>query len=595
MLPRVTGAPLIRPGVARHSGATLLLLPIEADNMQSFAIAAPVTGTCRPITLPGAMTLVELSPLPFAARRVLRRLPGLPTFYLGWEGVAQPPADDMLVQAGEVLATTPKAFAGLLFDDRMALSPVSWVELVAAAMTGVDSAAAVTAWRALTAFAGTERALRVLDHVGRPLAGERIRVASGAGSSTVTTGDDGSLPLPPGEVGLLWERDGARPVHALYERALAEQGDRNTSTRPGEQLAVPASVTRGHLQVLDAGRWFAARPEGLDPSLGHVRADSRLEPLVDGMDTLRLLLADLRAATEPGCGAHFAGWSFNDFPFDPADPDSMFTELVTGLRGGAGARFLMDKYLVFHDGAPLDDLHKAAIVLLVAVVDGVLLASIAEKVTTDERGYLATVTLGALAGLLAAALITPEFIIRKIEDLIDGSEELFETMQALVPGIALRARHPARFADNEIRTVINPFPIEPSSFIAGVGGWHQKFQVVRRSPDDLGNRVVGYLGGIDINQNRLDTPDTTAAPGRRRTRSPPRRHRPPSTTCTPGSPGRWPPTSRSPSNGAGASKPASSRPRPRHHPAGRGLHHAGAHEHDRRAAAGRPPPGPGLP
>ena len=40
----------------------------------------------------------------------------------------------------------------------------------------------------------------------------------------------------------------------------------------------------------------------------------------------------------------------------------------------------------------------------------------------------------------------------------------------------------------------------------GVGSWHQKFQVVRRTPDALGNRVIGYLGGIDINQNRLDTP-----------------------------------------------------------------------------------------
>ena len=43
-------------------------------------------------------------------------------------------------------------------------------------------------------------------------------------------------------------------------------------------------------------------------------------------------------------------------------------------------------------------------------------------------------------------------------------------------------------------------------FTEGVGSYHQKFQVVRRTPDALGNRVIGYLGGIDINQCRLDTP-----------------------------------------------------------------------------------------
>src|SRR6185295_4736114 len=54
--------------------------------------------------------------------------------------------------------------------------------------------------------------------------------------------------------------------------------------------------------------------------------------------------------------------------------------------------------------------------------------------------------------------------------------------------------------------VINPLPLDPSLFIEGVGSYHQKFQVVRRTPDALGNRVIGYLGGIDINANRLDSP-----------------------------------------------------------------------------------------
>ena len=81
------------------------------------------------------------------------------------------------------------------------------------------------------------------------------------------------------------------------------------------------------------------------------------------------MLDDLRAATGAGGGAHFAGWSFNDFPLDLADPEqTMFTELVRGLRGSAesGARFLMDKYLVFRPDAPTDAIERFAVILLTA-------------------------------------------------------------------------------------------------------------------------------------------------------------------------------------------------------------------------------------
>jgi len=42
-------------------------------------------------------------------------------------------------------------------------------------------------------------------------------------------------------------------------------------------------------------------------------------------------------------------------------------------------------------------------------------------------------------------------------------------------------------------------------YTTGVGSYHQKFQVVRRSLDPVDGRVIGYLGGVDINQGRLDT------------------------------------------------------------------------------------------
>ena len=490
----------------------MVWLPLVAQGGPTFPLRSPASGTCRmlPVTtpvpgLPGVTTIVELSPLPFAGAAVFRRLPGLPTFYLAPVTTDPLPAEDDFVAAGSdlVAAGVGAAFVGLLFDDRLALSPASWVEQIALAMTGIEAAPDIAAWRELDRFAPTERTIRVLDHVGRPLAGASVRVAGGTGTSTIVTDASGSLPLPAGDVQLTWQA--ARPVHALYELGLASPVDRSTSTRPGDAISVPAALTTGHVQLLDAARWFADRPPQLDPGLGHVHPDSRMEPLVDGIQSLGAMLADLRAATGAGNGAHFAGWAFNDFPFDLADPEqTMFTKLVRDLRGGEGTRFLMDKYLVFRPDAPIDAINQLVVLLLTAGVDVLLVLSVLDKLDIDDRGYLALAGLGLISGLIVSQ-IGIEPLLEKVEDAIDGSEELAEVLNGIVPGIALRARHPARFVDNTL-VVVNPLPIDPSDFTEGVGSWHQKFQVVRRAPDALGNRVIGYLGGIDINGNRLDSP-----------------------------------------------------------------------------------------
>lgn len=513
MLPdpvRTPDEPISRPGVARHAGATVVWLPLVAQGGPTFPLLAPVDGTCRLLPLvtampelPSVTTVVELSPLPFVGAAVFRRLPGLPTFYLAPVTTDPLPAEDEFVPAGSDLAAVGAAFVGLLFDDRLALSPATWVEQIALAMTGFDTGADVAAWRELDRFAPTDRTIRVLDHVGRPVNGATIRVASGTGTSSMLTDTAGSLALPAGDLQLTWQA--ARPVHSLYELGLAAPDDRSTSTRPGDPIGIPAALLAGHLQLLDTARWFADRPPQLDPALGHVHPDSRMEPLVDGLESFRVLLADLRAATGPDCGAHFAGWAFNDFPFDLADPEqTLFTKLVRDLRGGEGTRFLMDKYLVFRPDAPTDTIDRFIVLLLTAGVDVLIVLSVLDKLDIDDRGYLALAGLGLIGGLLVSQ-IGIEPLLEIVEDAIDGSEELAAAVNAIALGIALRARHPARFVDNALE-VVNPLPVDPSDFVEGVGSWHQKFQVVRRTPDSPGNRVIGYLGGIDINGNRLDSP-----------------------------------------------------------------------------------------
>ena len=511
--PRTPGAPIVRPGVARYAGATVTLLPLVAGS-GTFPLLAPVTGLVRRIELatplPGVPvgTLLELAPLPFADAAVLRLLPGLPTFVLAPVTTDPLPTDDELVARGTPLAGVAAAQVGLLFADRVALAPGAWVAAVLAALVAADPTEDTSDWRRLEPLLAPGRRLRLLDHVGRPAASYRVRVGGGE----LTADAQGEVPLPAGPVDVAALADGSgQPllgaVHARYDGVPLDPADGSASTRPGEPLTLPATAAHPHVQVLDAPAWFAARPPGLDPGLGHLHPNSRLEPLVDGLASFAPMLADLRAATDPGFGAHFAGWAFNDFPLDPADPDgSMLLELVEAMQAGDGARFLMDKYLVLRDDAPTDVMQQAAMILLLAGVHGTLIISALKDLEVDDAGFIALVALHTF-GVAALSLLDPADLVTGLLDRVDGSKGLFEDLESRHPGIALRSRHPARFEDLSVQ-VLNPMAglLEPSDFIAGTGSYHQKFQVVRRRPDAHGNRVVGYLGGIDLNRNRLDTP-----------------------------------------------------------------------------------------
>ena len=218
---RGTDEPVIRPGVPRYAGATLDLLPLVAQGGPTFPLLAPVDLACRRLPLfpalpglPEVSVLVELAPIPFRSAAVMRRLPGIPTLYVGLLPAAVPPAEDELVRAGDVVAIVGAAWVGLLFADRLTLSPAAWIDQIALAMTGVDSPEEVATWRTLARFDDPgARGVRVLDHVGRPAVGEPFRITGPAGTSTATTGPGGRLDLPPGAVELRWEQ--GDPVHAL--------------------------------------------------------------------------------------------------------------------------------------------------------------------------------------------------------------------------------------------------------------------------------------------------------------------------------------------------------------------------------------------
>src|ERR1700732_563676 len=92
----------------------------------NFAFQWPASGAVRRVDLPpaeasalGVTQMAELSPLPFAIAGVLRALgPGLPTFYIGFNG-APLPAQDSAVRRSDAAQTATRAVIACMFQDRM--------------------------------------------------------------------------------------------------------------------------------------------------------------------------------------------------------------------------------------------------------------------------------------------------------------------------------------------------------------------------------------------------------------------------------------------------------------------------------------------
>jgi len=535
---RVPTDPLVRPGVARYAGATLVLMHIHSE--APFDFSSPVIGTVRnvnlDVTLSGGIDqLLEISPLPFGIMRTLRTLKqGLPTFYFGYSRTANIPPDDELVNPGmPPVSVMGDAYMGVLFQDRVALAPWSWIELLGSAMQESGDTSGASDWNSLTSLYTGIRSLRVLDHVGRPAKeGQSFQIkilrldGTFEGPWTRTTGADGDLelavrgsPLPRasgiqdslfGAAGeqteVKWDgdathEDNALPIHSLYESGLSKP--------PGEAILLPASTEKGHLQILELSRWFAPRPDGSALKWWH--SDSRVEPIVDGVPALKRLVTDLLACASEDCGAHFAGWAFKDFPLDSgrtdetgATIDTRITELTKRIiDNGGDVRFLVYKQINFKSLPDMDaDAELAAIIALMALADALYIFSVMGAIGTDAVGFLVVFGGSVLGETLISKLFTPS---RLIQEKYENSWEIFPHLNEIHKDIAIWSSYPARLIDNPV--MIRPILIRLlDDYIDQVGSWHQKIQLIKRPADTGGNQYVAYIGGIDLNYDRLDTP-----------------------------------------------------------------------------------------
>lgn len=520
---------VVRPGVARYAGTDLAFLKVT---LAGGPLAAPAAGTVRlipDVSLDGTdRTLVELSPIPFGRVPVLRGLgaSGLPTFYLWADGVNV--LEHAFLAAGAALASAGSGpvYVGVVFQDRVDSPPWSWIERLGAAMAAAGED--VSAWNGLNALQPAAPRVLVVDHAGRPLGagapfevrtappngpfGAPVMVTLGAGSDLAAVPGVDLFPTDGSQVEVRWAPAGTPlPVHALSET--------RASTVPGgwlplSQAALP--TRRGRIQVLDADRWFAPRPA--DVALPRFHPGSRLEPLIDGHETYRRLVADLRASARPAdaggpFGAHLAGWAFRDFAMIPGDESSHGIALLEQiLDGGGQARVLVNKLLMLEDeDAFLGNLGGGlALLLMLTPVAEVISERYRQLVGQDGIGYVAQLTARSLAAAFLLNLQSlPLTGANLLNELVEDGLRFFNAANALEPGIALLSRHPARLGDNP---VADPDAFTGSAFeledlIDRFGTWHNKFQVIRRAPDSLEpNEHIAYLGGIDINTNRMDNP-----------------------------------------------------------------------------------------
>ncbi len=478
---------------------------LAGKNKATFKVYSPAKAAVRKFTLPSSLGTVsdflELSPLPFAIAKELRALPGgVPTFYLASDKGTSVFNDDELRDANQILWPDVKeVYFGVLFQDRVSLAPRVWIDMLWKA-TNKDANWQAFGSQMYTPLNQTE--IRVLDHTGAPINQAKLEYKDAKGAIKIlNAGKDGNIALSDTATEFRWKGDPAQSADTLPVISLYENG---TSAAPGGWLSVPAKPGLWHAQVLDLSLWFSKPPNGVNVSRYH--ADCRIEQIVDGIATFRRLVDDLLASASPGHGAHLAGWVFKDFVLDSdRGDDTKFSTLINKIRNGGGdVRLLVNQKLSLKKGVDNIAIPGSLIGLALAPCAPAVAELLGNNMKTDLSGYIClAVAIPVLISLIGTGTVSAKEIAdKKFED----SKPLVDILEAIQPDIAIWDSYPAKFEDNPIKTELPGLPLDIENCIDQVGTWHQKMQIVKHKDSAGGSQCVAYLGGIDINENRIDCP-----------------------------------------------------------------------------------------
>ena len=529
--PRTAPLPIVRPAVARYAGERLILLDLSSSS--AFPVRSPVDGVVRRVTLDpatplpnGETTILEVVPVPFAIPQTHR---GSPTFYIApFENAL---LDDDRVALGQVITTASRVWIAARFQDAFCPSASDWILAIRESLPVEEQ----EAWLAqLTVFGGVE-SLRVTDHVGAPVPTAAFTIslrrdddrsiedtwerAIGDGSDLSAAVRDAPLVGPSGTFTSLyappvgrhfavrWTRVGTGTQARAITTAIHSIYPSGPSAAPGEPLPIaPGAPGRRTLQVLAIEDWFAASPEG--SAVPMFRANSRVEPLVDGTETFRRLAEDLdqaRRGQENGqrLGAYFAGLKILDFPLVRGRDDTKLTAYATDILANGGSILVLpDKFLNLRDPSA-GTIRTVAAMVILTLTTVEMLISVATSLKIDVAGAVFTFTVvGASLGIA--------LLVGVPEDEIEPNSGTLAALNALLPPgtprspFAIYARPPMRLDDNPLTRPPKLLSLEND--IDRVGFWHEKLQLVRRSGARGPDSHVAYVGGIDVNGNRLDTP-----------------------------------------------------------------------------------------
>jgi phosphatidylserine/phosphatidylglycerophosphate/cardiolipin synthase-like enzyme len=452
--------------------------------------------------------VIEITPLPVPSAGLLGRLlGGTPVQYILIDhddlnlGHVTTPELQIAVAggSGQVTAGSAGSWIGFVRQDRICRDQRAWVDdLDAAAGADVDPS-----WTAYGARVRSQvqPTVRLVDYRGRPLPSGSFTVTPGSGPpETVTltgpSGDTGVVLTGPGQVAAA-----ADTANTILASATTDTGALGAP--------VPVSPTDRVLAMLELDPWLPARRAGVT-GFPRWTTGNFVEPIVDGQPYFTRLVPDLRAA-EHGGAVGLAGWAFvKEAFYDPTKvwsllPQDNTTELVPLMhelkQNGAELRLLVNQFLQLSD-ADLDALRSDVGTVLVLALLLLWHGTALNWFHLDPAGWVAFGFGAALVELLPDSTM-----FEAIRHFAEPSKSAVDAINANDPNTAFWSPYPATLADNPLAD--NPMTIAGVAITAltHVGVYHEKIAAIQAAHQP----PIAYLGGIDLNSDRLDNPDHRAA------------------------------------------------------------------------------------
>lgn len=510
------------PDGLRYSGYNVR--GVLATRTSNEDVRLPALSILKKVTGTDTLIYVECQLNPFPIRQLCNALPfGLPTFYLIFnDATGLSFNDNDIGSGGYTLKSTTSVIIAMLGQDRVVMDPVEWCKQILDVLT--DSSDWTPFYNALNSAlnSGNDAPVLLYDHCGAPLLSGSVDIVYGSpGSETVHTAvidaaDQGNLQ---NTVKRLNTADPvAMPISDLWStasqfRLRPTQADANDDFQMVRLEDLTTAVTEiavtpanRHIMFTNLRLWFAkqcAVPTGAgsSPLLKYSRGN-RVTPFVNGPDFFDDLFRQLHNAAQISNGGyHLAGWSmFHDRELtkkkDGDTSDLPLTlkaaaELI-GTRGGK-CRFLTAQFIQLDPNTSVGD---GEIIVFYAIVSGILILDAAglDFARTDEAGVIILFAL-----IIANALIVAHILDTGGKDL-EPNKDAFNDLNTVTNSISAMSPYPAHVDDNIVAPDTSDFPFDTIFDVTRhFGIYHQKMSVLKND-----NGFMAYLGGIDINPNRLD-------------------------------------------------------------------------------------------